>query len=173
MSQFYTVEQIDQIATVVGNEIKQTKSEIPSPALNFNSFMEAFNSALNSGDLPGLPGTLTPYSQVSIGSRSGASFYNYMMSINGTNVNNSASDLVNFWNMNKIEFGNIFQNLNIEKDVRSGDLAFYNNNLEDTLHIVLTPMEGSITDMEYIQGSGLKTSGNFEFLLSPSATSST
>lgn len=49
MSQFYTKDQIDQIATVVGNEIKQTKASAPTPATSYNSFILALDKAIADG----------------------------------------------------------------------------------------------------------------------------
>ena len=48
MSQFYTKDQVDQIATVIGNEIKRTKSTAPSPAPNISSFLAALEKGFNS-----------------------------------------------------------------------------------------------------------------------------
>lgn len=48
MSQFYTKDQIDQIATVIGNEIKQVKSSNNlKPATDYTSFVTALDLALN------------------------------------------------------------------------------------------------------------------------------
>lgn len=164
MTQFYTKTQIDQIATVVGNEIKQTKSDAPTPAESYNSFIDAFNSALNNS----IPGSLiTNTSDVVIGSRTGTKNYEYSISVNGNMYNNENSSLIDFWNVNRLDFGAPTRDLFISLDPESKGMIFSNNSTSN-LHIILTPVIGSPNDYNFLSGSGSVFNGIIEFIIAPS-----
>ena len=165
MTQFYTKTQIDQIATVVGNEIKQTKSDAPTPAESYNSFIDAFNSALNNS----IPGSLiTNTSDVVIGSRRGTRNYEYSISVNGGDMYNSeGSSLIDFWDVNRLDFGAPTRDLSIYIDPESNGMLFSNNSTSD-LHIILTPVIGSPNDYNFLSGSGSVFNGIIEFIIAPS-----
>lgn len=164
MTQFYTKTQIDQIATVVGNEIKQTKSDAPTPAESYNSFIDAFNSALNNS----IPGSLiTNTSDVVIGSNIGTKNYKYRISVNGGMYNSEGSSLIDFWDVNRLDFGAPTRDLYISLDPESKGMLFSNNSTSD-LHIILTPVIGSPNDYNFLSGSGSVFNGIIEFIIAPS-----
>ena len=164
MTQFYTKTQIDQIATVVGNEIKQTKSDAPTPAESYNSFIDAFNSALNNS----IPGSLIPNtSDVVIGSNIGTKNYKYSISVNGSMYNSEGSSLIDFWDVNRLDFGAPTRDLSISIDPESKGMLFTNNSTTSDLHIILTPVIGSPNDYDFLSGSGSVFNGIIEFIIAP------
>lgn len=164
MTQFYTKTQIDQIATVVGNEIKQTKSDAPTPAESYNSFIDAFNSALNNS----IPGSLiTNTSDVVIGSNIGTKNYKYSISVNGGMYNSEGSSLIDFWDVNRLDFGAPTRDLSISIDPESKGMLFSNNSTTSDLHIILTPVIGSPNDYNFLSGSGSLFNGIIEFIIAP------
>ena len=46
MSQFYTKDQVDQIATVIGTAVRELKTSDLTPAKNYDSFVAALDEAL-------------------------------------------------------------------------------------------------------------------------------
>lgn len=178
MSQFYTKVQIDQIATVIGNEIKQTKSNAPTPAESYNSFIDAFNAALNSpGNGPNIPvdipgSIITNTGNVVIGSRIGTQNYKYSINVNGDMYNSEGLSLIDFWNANRLEFDVPAQDLFISRDLESNGMVFSNNSYDTDLRIILKPVGGSPNDYEFLSGSGNSINGTIEFVIAPSNTAS-
>lgn len=50
MSQFYTIEQMNALGTFLGEELNQTRSTLPNPALNYDSFILALDKAIEDGE---------------------------------------------------------------------------------------------------------------------------
>ena len=172
MSQFYTKVQIDQIATVVGNEIKQTKASAPTPATSYNSFIDAFNLALN-GTSTELPSMLLPNtSEVIIGSRSGTKNFKYSISVYGSTYNDSGLDLKDFWMANRSEFSSPARDLFIDQDPESNGMVFTSNSYDTEMHVILIPVLGSPTDYDFVVGQGSSFNGRIEFKISPNMNAS-
>ena len=104
MSQFYTKDQIDQIATVIGTTVRELKTgngNLLTPAKNYDSFVEALDIALKGslGTISCIPTSLSFTPRVTLPSGKDRIILRAKIEINGelttigTDYNNNHSDL--------------------------------------------------------------------------------
>lgn len=103
MSQFYTIEQMNALGTFLGEELNQTRSTLPNPALNYDSFILALDKAIEDGeeggDLLCIPTSLSFIPKVTLPVNKDRVILRFNLevngisTVNGTDYNNNPSDI--------------------------------------------------------------------------------
>lgn len=100
MSQFYTKDQVDQIATVIGTAVRGLKTSDLTPAKNYDSFVAALDESLkDSEDILCIPTSLVFTPKVTLPEGKDRVILrakieiNGVLTTNGTDYNNNHSDL--------------------------------------------------------------------------------
>ena len=108
MSQFYTTEQMNALGTFLGKELKQTRSLLPNPATNYDSFILALDKAIE-GDEAILctPTSLSFIPNVTLPSDKDRVILRFKLEIDGVSIS-SGSDYDN-------NYGDTYQDLRIDR----------------------------------------------------------
>ena len=168
MSQFYTKEQIDQIAGIIGTEIKSTRSSAPTVAKDFTSFVTALDQAISTSD-----GNLLENPYVVIGDPVGLRNFEYVMEVNGNICNMMGEDLLDFWTLNRVEYPGLIGDLSITQDPESNGMSFSNDNTITPITVKIISSYETNFDNYFVIGQGVTTQNSFEFTLAPSTMNMT
>ena len=163
MSQFYTKDQIDRIAGIIGTEIKSTRSSAPTVSKDFTSFVTALDQAISTS-----ADNLLENTYVVIGDPVGLRNFDYEMEVNGNIYNMMGGDLLDFWTSNRVEFPGLIGDLSITRDRESGGMSFSNDNTITPITVKITSSHDTNFDNYFVIGQGIATLNSFEFTLAPS-----
>lgn len=149
MSQFYTKDQIDQIATVIGTKVRELKTGNLTPADNYVSFVDALDLAIGSGS----QFLYVPNEAVAIESNSEYS-PRFSFTVNNGRLHNPDFDtLVEYWGAYKSDQPFPDYLLNIEH--YGSGVRFTSNSIEPILvQLKYNSEEFSTTDYEFREGEG-------------------